>query len=201
MDESSRVPQRWRLMSGCGSVAHSSAPTQNQTQQQHAQAQTQTQTQTQPAPSQQSSAQTNGTATGTGATVATGLQHGQDQAPPNKKPRMGPSGAPSGTGVMQSEYQVGRGVASLVVSIAMWRWAALGPKHHPQGLNVRHIAVSRHVYRKSRHLMNSMQPVSFPGCSRGTLIVMKNVFSDPLGVLSPSVQHTRNINKHDGITP
>uniref|UniRef100_A0A8C6NZZ7 cyclin-dependent kinase n=1 Tax=Nothobranchius furzeri TaxID=105023 RepID=A0A8C6NZZ7_NOTFU len=52
------------------------------------------------APSQQSSAQTNGTATGAG------LQHGQDKGPPNKKPRIGPSGTTSGTGVLQSEYQV-----------------------------------------------------------------------------------------------
>lgn len=34
------------------------------------------------------------------------LQHGQDQAPANKKPRIGPSGAPAATGMLQSEYQV-----------------------------------------------------------------------------------------------
>uniref|UniRef100_A0A8D3E7F3 cyclin-dependent kinase n=1 Tax=Scophthalmus maximus TaxID=52904 RepID=A0A8D3E7F3_SCOMX len=63
------------------------------------------QTTAQQAPSQQSSAQTNGTAGATGATAGGGLQHGQDQGPPNKKPRIGPSGASSGTGVLQSEYQ------------------------------------------------------------------------------------------------
>uniref|UniRef100_A0A8C6NZY3 cyclin-dependent kinase n=1 Tax=Nothobranchius furzeri TaxID=105023 RepID=A0A8C6NZY3_NOTFU len=62
--------------------------------------QTQQQTAAPQAPSQQSSAQTNGTATGAG------LQHGQDKGPPNKKPRIGPSGTTSGTGVLQSEYQV-----------------------------------------------------------------------------------------------
>uniref|UniRef100_A0A1A8BNE3 cyclin-dependent kinase n=1 Tax=Nothobranchius kadleci TaxID=1051664 RepID=A0A1A8BNE3_NOTKA len=61
--------------------------------------QTQQQTAAPQAPSQQSSAQTNGTATGAG------LQHGQDKGPPNKKPRIGPSGTTSGTGVLQSEYQ------------------------------------------------------------------------------------------------
>uniref|UniRef100_A0A3Q4MM35 Cyclin dependent kinase 19 n=1 Tax=Neolamprologus brichardi TaxID=32507 RepID=A0A3Q4MM35_NEOBR len=69
-----------------------------------AQAQNQQQTAAQQAPSQQSSAQTNGTAGATGATTAA-LQHGQDQGPPNKKPRIGPSGASSGTGVLQSDYQ------------------------------------------------------------------------------------------------
>uniref|UniRef100_A0A8C7Y6K0 cyclin-dependent kinase n=1 Tax=Oryzias sinensis TaxID=183150 RepID=A0A8C7Y6K0_9TELE len=54
----------------------------------------------------QSSAQTNGTTGGAGATGGGGLQHSQDQGPPNKKPRLGPSGASSGTGVLQSEYQV-----------------------------------------------------------------------------------------------
>ncbi|MEQ2258709.1 hypothetical protein XENORESO_001410 [Xenotaenia resolanae] len=33
------------------------------------------------------------------------MQHGQDQGQPNKKPRIGPPGASSGTGVLQSEYQ------------------------------------------------------------------------------------------------
>ncbi|XP_006879102.1 PREDICTED: cyclin-dependent kinase 19-like isoform X2 [Elephantulus edwardii] len=65
------------------------------------------------APSQpQNSTQTNGTAggTGTGAGGAgAGLQHSQDsglnQVPPNKKPRLGPSGANSGGPVMPSDYQ------------------------------------------------------------------------------------------------
>lgn len=70
------------------------------------QAQNQQQTAAQQAPSQQSSAQTNGTSGATGATTTGSLQHGQDQGPPNKKPRLGPSGASSGTGVLQSEYQV-----------------------------------------------------------------------------------------------
>ncbi|XP_078480336.1 LOW QUALITY PROTEIN: cyclin-dependent kinase 19-like, partial [Lampetra planeri] len=67
----------------------------------------QQQTAAQQAPSQQSSAQTNGTSGATGATTTGSLQHGQDQGPPNnnKKPRLGPSGASSGTGVLQSEYQ------------------------------------------------------------------------------------------------
>ncbi|XP_071334527.1 cyclin-dependent kinase 19 isoform X2 [Trachinotus anak] len=82
----------------------------NQTQQHQqttgqTQAQNQQQTTAQQAPSQQSSAQTNGTAGATGATTGSGLQHSQDQGPPNKKPRIGPSGASSGTGVLQSEYQ------------------------------------------------------------------------------------------------
>ncbi|XP_063109976.1 cyclin-dependent kinase 19 isoform X10 [Cavia porcellus] len=63
-------------------------------------------------PPQQSSTQTNGTtggvAAGMGATAA-GLQHSQDsglsQVPPNKKPRLGPSGASSGGPVMPSDYQ------------------------------------------------------------------------------------------------
>ncbi|XP_048209865.1 cyclin-dependent kinase 19 isoform X3 [Perognathus longimembris pacificus] len=62
-------------------------------------------------PPQQNSTQTNGT---TGATTAgigagAGLQHSQDsslnQVPPNKKPRLGPSGANSGGPVMPSDYQ------------------------------------------------------------------------------------------------
>ncbi|XP_067097767.1 cyclin-dependent kinase 19 isoform X2 [Osmerus mordax] len=72
--------------------------------QQH-QTQTQQQATAQQAPSQQNSAQTNGTSGGTGANPGGGLQHNQDQGPPNKKPRIGPSGASSGTGVLQSEYQ------------------------------------------------------------------------------------------------
>uniref|UniRef100_A0A3Q2DMK9 cyclin-dependent kinase n=1 Tax=Cyprinodon variegatus TaxID=28743 RepID=A0A3Q2DMK9_CYPVA len=78
---------------------------QNQTQQHQqttGQNQTQQQAAAQQAPSQQSSAQTNGA---TGANTGGGMQHGQDQGPPNKKPRIGPSGASSGTGVLQSEYQ------------------------------------------------------------------------------------------------
>ncbi|XP_020570114.1 cyclin-dependent kinase 19 isoform X4 [Oryzias latipes] len=81
--------------------------TEKQHQQTAGQTQTQNQQQTtaQQAPSQQSSAQTNGTTGGAGATGGGGLQHSQDQGPPNKKPRLGPSGASSGTGVLQSEYQ------------------------------------------------------------------------------------------------
>ncbi|XP_054248983.1 cyclin-dependent kinase 19 isoform X2 [Indicator indicator] len=63
-------------------------------------------------PQQQNSAQTNGTAggAGTGGTgTGTGLQHSQDsslnQVPPNKKPRIGPSGTNSGGPVMPSDYQ------------------------------------------------------------------------------------------------
>lgn len=83
----------------------------NQTQQHQqttgqTQAQTQQQTAAQQAPSQQSSGQTNGTTGATGAGGGGGLQHGQDHGPPNKKPRIGPAGASSGTGVLQSEYQV-----------------------------------------------------------------------------------------------
>nr|XP_012420055.1 PREDICTED: cyclin-dependent kinase 19 isoform X2 [Odobenus rosmarus divergens] len=64
-----------------------------------------------PAP-QQNSTQTNGTAGGAGAgagAAGAGLQHSQDsglnQVPPNKKPRLGPSGANSGGPVMPSDYQ------------------------------------------------------------------------------------------------
>uniref|UniRef100_A0AAR2L1K7 cyclin-dependent kinase n=1 Tax=Pygocentrus nattereri TaxID=42514 RepID=A0AAR2L1K7_PYGNA len=80
----------------------------NQTQQHQqtaAQTQAQTQTQTQQAQSQQSSAQTNGTSGAAGANTGPSIQHGQDQGPPNKKPRIGPSGATSGTNVLQSDYQ------------------------------------------------------------------------------------------------
>ncbi|XP_039605698.1 cyclin-dependent kinase 19 [Polypterus senegalus] len=56
-------------------------------------------------PPQQNSTQTNGTAGTGGGPTGVGLQHGQDQVPPNKKPRLGTSGATSGTGVLQSEYQ------------------------------------------------------------------------------------------------
>uniref|UniRef100_W5L3X4 cyclin-dependent kinase n=1 Tax=Astyanax mexicanus TaxID=7994 RepID=W5L3X4_ASTMX len=80
----------------------------NQTQQHQqtaAQTQAQTQTQTQQAQSQQSSAQTNGTSGATGGNTGPSIQHGQDQGPPNKKPRIGPSGATSGTNVLQSDYQ------------------------------------------------------------------------------------------------
>uniref|UniRef100_A0A671SWH0 cyclin-dependent kinase n=1 Tax=Sinocyclocheilus anshuiensis TaxID=1608454 RepID=A0A671SWH0_9TELE len=69
--------------------------------QQHQQtaAQTQTQTQTQQAPTQQSSAQTNGTSGTAGANTGPSIQHGQEQGPPNKKPRT------SGTSVLQTDYQ------------------------------------------------------------------------------------------------
>ncbi|XP_029351645.1 cyclin-dependent kinase 19 isoform X5 [Echeneis naucrates] len=82
----------------------------NQTQQHQqttgqTQPQNQQQTTAQQAPSQQSSAQTNGTTGTTGVTTGGGIQHGQDQGPPNKKPRIGPSGVSSGTGVLQSDYQ------------------------------------------------------------------------------------------------
>uniref|UniRef100_A0A8C4RY75 cyclin-dependent kinase n=1 Tax=Erpetoichthys calabaricus TaxID=27687 RepID=A0A8C4RY75_ERPCA len=56
-------------------------------------------------PPQQNSTQTNGTAGTGGGPTGVGLQHGQDQVPPNKKPRLGTSGATSGTGVLQSDYQ------------------------------------------------------------------------------------------------
>ncbi|CAB1342863.1 unnamed protein product [Coregonus sp. 'balchen'] len=71
--------------------------------QQHQQttAQAQQQSGTQQASNQQSSTQTNGNAGATGANAGGGLQHGQDQGPPNKKSRIGPSGASSGTGVHQ----------------------------------------------------------------------------------------------------
>uniref|UniRef100_A0A673HWW0 cyclin-dependent kinase n=1 Tax=Sinocyclocheilus rhinocerous TaxID=307959 RepID=A0A673HWW0_9TELE len=73
----------------------------NQTQQhQQTAAQTQTQTQTQQAPTQQSSAQTNGTSGTAGANTGPSIQHGQEQGPPNKKPRT------SGTSVLQTDYQV-----------------------------------------------------------------------------------------------
>ncbi|XP_043083014.1 cyclin-dependent kinase 19-like [Puntigrus tetrazona] len=73
---------------------------QNQTQQhQQTAAQTQTQTQTQQAPTQQSSAQTNGTSGAAGANTGPSIQHGQEQGPPNKKPRT------SGTSVLQTDYQ------------------------------------------------------------------------------------------------
>lgn len=63
-------------------------------------------------PPQQSSVQTNGTAGGAtagGTGAGAGLQHSQDsgltQVPPNKKPRIGPSGASSGGPVMPPDYQ------------------------------------------------------------------------------------------------
>ncbi|XP_034756883.1 cyclin-dependent kinase 19 isoform X3 [Etheostoma cragini] len=82
----------------------------NQTQQHQqttgqTQAQNQQQTAAPQAPSQQNLAQTNGTGGATGGTAGVGLQHGQDQGPPNKKPRIGPAGASSGTSLLQSEYQ------------------------------------------------------------------------------------------------
>ncbi|KAM9006029.1 cyclin-dependent kinase 19 isoform X2 [Sarcophilus harrisii] len=61
---------------------------------------------------QQNSTQTNGTGAGAGAGAGgtgAGLQHSQDSGlnpvPPNKKPRLGPSGTNSGGPVMPSEYQ------------------------------------------------------------------------------------------------
>ncbi|KAJ8788664.1 hypothetical protein J1605_022409 [Eschrichtius robustus] len=67
----------------------------------------------QAAPQQQNSTQANGTAGGAGAgpgAAGAGLQHSQDsglnQVPPNKKPRLGPSGTNSGGPVMPSDYQV-----------------------------------------------------------------------------------------------
>lgn len=79
-------------------------------------------------PPQQSSTQTNGTtggvAAGMGATAA-GLQHSQDsglsQVPPNKKPRLGPSGASSGGPVMPSDYQV-RPSMSFPVHTCLVKW-------------------------------------------------------------------------------
>lgn len=83
---------------------------QNQTQQhQHTTGQAQAQNQQQAVAQQatsQTSAQTNGTTGATGGTVGGALQHGQEQAPANKKPRIGPSGAPAAVGMLQSEYQV-----------------------------------------------------------------------------------------------
>uniref|UniRef100_A0A493TTY5 cyclin-dependent kinase n=1 Tax=Anas platyrhynchos platyrhynchos TaxID=8840 RepID=A0A493TTY5_ANAPP len=89
----------------------------NQQQQNQHQQQAAPQQQPQAAPQppqqqQQNSTQTNGTAGGTGAGAGgagAGLQHSQDsslnQVPPNKKPRIGPSGANSGGPVMPSDYQ------------------------------------------------------------------------------------------------
>lgn len=86
---------------------------QNQHQQQTAPQQQPQAAPQQPQPQQQNSTQTNGTAAGAGAGgggAGTGLQHSQDsslnQVPPNKKPRIGPSGANSGGPVMPSDYQV-----------------------------------------------------------------------------------------------
>ncbi|XP_062980862.1 cyclin-dependent kinase 19 isoform X4 [Elgaria multicarinata webbii] len=81
---------------------------QNQHQQQTAPQQQQTAPQQQ---QQQNSTQTNGTAGGGagGGGTGAGLQHSQDsslnQVPPNKKPRIGPSGTNSGGPVMPSDYQ------------------------------------------------------------------------------------------------
>uniref|UniRef100_A0A8D0C3N2 cyclin-dependent kinase n=1 Tax=Salvator merianae TaxID=96440 RepID=A0A8D0C3N2_SALMN len=88
----------------------------NQQQQNQHQQQTAPQQQQQAAPQQQqqqqNSTQTNGTAGGGGAGgggTGAGLQHSQDsslsQVPPNKKPRLGPSGTNSGGPVMPSDYQ------------------------------------------------------------------------------------------------
>ncbi|XP_051648146.1 cyclin-dependent kinase 19 isoform X1 [Manacus candei] len=85
---------------------------QNQHQQQTAPQQQPQAAAQQPQPQQQNSTQTNGTAGGAGAGgggAGAGLQHSQDsslnQVPPNKKPRIGPSGANSGGPVMPSDYQ------------------------------------------------------------------------------------------------
>ncbi|KAM6323943.1 cyclin-dependent kinase 19 isoform 2-T2 [Aegotheles albertisi] len=85
---------------------------QNQHQQQTAPQQQPQAAPQQPQPQQQNSTQTNGTAGGAGAGgggAGAGLQHSQDsslnQVPPNKKPRLGPSGANSGGPVMPSDYQ------------------------------------------------------------------------------------------------
>ncbi|XP_041105541.1 cyclin-dependent kinase 19-like isoform X1 [Polyodon spathula] len=59
---------------------------------------------------QQSSTQTNGTAGTGGGTAGAELQHSQDQVPPNKKPRLGPSGTSTGTGIMQSGTSTGTGI-------------------------------------------------------------------------------------------
>uniref|UniRef100_A0A670HZ65 Cyclin dependent kinase 19 n=1 Tax=Podarcis muralis TaxID=64176 RepID=A0A670HZ65_PODMU len=75
--------------------------------------QQQTAPQQQAAPQQQqNSTQTNGTTGGGGAGgggTGAGLQHSQDsslnQVPPNKKPRIGPSGTNSGGPVIPSDYQ------------------------------------------------------------------------------------------------
>uniref|UniRef100_A0A8C0XC53 cyclin-dependent kinase n=1 Tax=Castor canadensis TaxID=51338 RepID=A0A8C0XC53_CASCN len=62
-------------------------------------------------PPQQNSTQTNGTTGGAAGGVGAGaaLQHSQDsglnQVPPNKKPRLGPSGTNSGGPVIPSDYQ------------------------------------------------------------------------------------------------
>ncbi|XP_060128616.1 cyclin-dependent kinase 19 isoform X3 [Zootoca vivipara] len=82
-------------------------------QQQQNQHQQQTAPQQQAAPQQQqNSTQTNGTTGGGGAGgggTGAGLQHNQDsslnQVPPNKKPRIGPSGTNSGGPVIPSDYQ------------------------------------------------------------------------------------------------
>ncbi|XP_032999494.1 cyclin-dependent kinase 19 isoform X3 [Lacerta agilis] len=82
-------------------------------QQQQNQHQQQTAPQQQAAPQQQqNSTQTNGTTGGGGAGgggTGAGLQHSQDsslnQVPPNKKPRIGPSGTNSGGPVIPSDYQ------------------------------------------------------------------------------------------------
>lgn len=96
---------------------------QNQTQQHQqttgqAQAQNQQQTVAQQATSQQTSAQTNGTTGATGGTVGGALQHSQDQGPANKKPRIGPSGAPTATGMLQSEYQVSVTLSGMTECVA-----------------------------------------------------------------------------------
>ncbi|MGH0148047.1 UNVERIFIED_CONTAM: hypothetical protein FKN15_012046 [Acipenser sinensis] len=59
---------------------------------------------------QQSSTQTNGTAGAGVGTTGAELQHSQDQVPPNKKPRLAPSGTSTSTGVMQSGTSTSTGI-------------------------------------------------------------------------------------------
>lgn len=79
-------------------------------------------------PPQQNSTQTNGTAGGAGAGAGgagAGLQHSQDsglnQVPPNKKPRLGPSGANSGGPVMPSDYQVLPAIVYFLMSVHLMK--------------------------------------------------------------------------------
>uniref|UniRef100_A0A6I8NEK3 cyclin-dependent kinase n=1 Tax=Ornithorhynchus anatinus TaxID=9258 RepID=A0A6I8NEK3_ORNAN len=85
---------------------------QQQNQHQQPTANQQQQQQTAPQQQQQNSTQTNGTTGGTaggGGGGGGGLQQSQDsglnQVPPNKKPRIGPSGTNSGGPVLPSDYQ------------------------------------------------------------------------------------------------
>lgn len=85
-------------------------------------------------PQQQSSTQTNGTAGGAGAGAGgagAGLQHSQDsglnQVPPNKKPRLGPSGANSGGPVMPSDYQVFVPLSFVPLHFHVYTFYEVGP--------------------------------------------------------------------------